>query len=70
MSASFPAYLFAVRGSRKKTGRTLDLKIQKQIKPSTNKNASVASEKTRRKLHRNVLERIKEPKWGISCKSI
>ena len=32
-------------------------------------NVSVASQKTRRKLHRNRLERIKESKWGTSCKS-
>ena len=28
-------------------------------------NTSVTNQKTRRKLHRNVIERIKESKWGI-----
>ena len=41
--------------------RTLDLKIQNQISRSTNMNA-------RRKLHSKVFERIKESKWGTSCK--
>ena len=50
--------------------RTLDLKIQKQISPSTNINASVGSQKPRRKLHMKVFEKIKESKWEISCKSI
>ena len=27
-------------------------------------------QKTRRKLHRMVFERIKESKWGISCTSL
>ena len=45
--------------------RTLDL--QKQTE---NMNVGVASQKTRRKLHRNVFKRIKESKWGASCKSM
>ena len=32
-------------------------------------NASVASQKTRRKLHRKIFERIKDSKWETSCKS-
>ena len=31
-----------------------------------NMNASVASQKTRRKLHKKVFERIKESTWGTS----
>ena len=33
-------------------------------------NTSLASQKTRRKLHKTVFERMKESKWGTSCKSI
>ena len=53
--------------------RILDLKIQKQISPSTiagNIYTSAASQRTRRKLHKKVFERIKESKWGTSCKSM
>ena len=32
-------------------------------------NGSVASQKTRRKLHKKIYERIKESEWRISCKS-
>ena len=32
-------------------------------------NRSVASQKTRRKLHKKIYERIKESEWGTSCKS-
>ena len=35
-----------------------------------NKNASVASQKAIKKLHRKVFEWIKESKWGKFCKSI
>ena len=31
-------------------------------------NASVASQNTGGKLHKKVFERIKESKWGTSCK--
>ena len=31
-------------------------------------NASVASQKTRTKMHRNAFERIEQSKWAKSCK--
>ena len=60
--------------------RTLDLKLKKQISPTCivlivgnmngSINASVSSQKTRMKLRRKVFERIKESKWGTSCKYV
>ena len=33
-------------------------------------NETIASQNKRRKMHRKVFERIKESKWGTSCKSM
>ena len=41
--------------------------MQKHISPNTNMNLSVSHKQKRGKLHRKVLETIKESKWEISC---
>ena len=42
--------------------------MHKLIKPSTNMNASIASQK--RKLHMKLFGRIKELQWRTYCKSM
>ena len=42
--------------------------MHKRIKPSTNVNASIASQT--RKLHMKLFGRIKESKWRTYCKSM
>ena len=42
--------------------------MHKLIKPSTNMNASIASQK--KKLHMKLFGRIKELKWRTYCKSM
>ena len=58
--------------------KILDMKIQIQISPTTcpalinsrkhECKSCQPKQKTRRKLHKKVFERIKESKWGTSCK--
>ena len=52
----------------KQNTRTLDFKIQRQTVVNTNI-ASVASQKTRRKLYRKLFERIKESKIRTSMRA-